>query len=38
MNEQSGYAIRRTVRLAYADAVEQTKRALQEQGFGVCRR
>ena len=29
------YGIRTTVALAYADAVEKTKRALQEQGFGV---
>ena len=31
----SPYGIRTTVTLAYADAVEKTKRALQEQGFGV---
>ncbi|HYR26963.1 MAG TPA: DUF302 domain-containing protein [Thermoanaerobaculia bacterium] len=29
------YGIRKTVALAYADAVEKTKSALQEQGFGV---
>ena len=29
------YGIRTTVALAYADAVEKTKSALQEQGFGV---
>ena len=35
MTEARSYAIRRTVPLAYDEAVEQTKRALQEQGFGV---
>ena len=29
------YGIRKTVALAYVDAVEKTKHALQEQGFGV---
>lgn len=35
MNDTRDYGIRRTVPLAYDDAVAQTKRALQEQGFGV---
>ena len=29
------YGIRKTVALAFVDAVEKTKHALQEQGFGV---
>lgn len=35
MTDTTDYGIRRAVPLAYEDAVEQTKRALQEQGFGV---
>lgn len=29
------YGLRKTVRLGYSEAVERTKSALQEQGFGV---
>ena len=32
---QASYGIRKTVTLGYAEAVERTKNALQEQGFGV---
>lgn len=32
---RSGYGIRKTVRLGYAEAVEKTKSALQNEGFGV---
>lgn len=32
---QGSYGIRRTVTLGYTEAVERTKNALQEQGFGV---
>jgi uncharacterized protein (DUF302 family) len=31
----AAYGIRKTLTLGYADAVERTKTALQEQGFGV---
>lgn len=32
---QASYGIRKTVTLGYTEAVERTKNALQEQGFGV---
>ena len=32
---RGAYGIRKTLTLGYADAVERTKNALQEQGFGV---
>jgi uncharacterized protein (DUF302 family) len=35
MAGQQDYGIRRTIRLGYDEAVEKTKAALQEQGFGV---
>ena len=35
MNGKPEYGIRKTVNLSYKDAVERTKSALQEQGFGV---
>ena len=35
MTNKRDYGIRKTVRLPYAEAVERTTRALQEQGFGI---
>lgn len=35
MTERHDYGIRKTVSLSYDEAIDKTKRALQEQGFGV---
>lgn len=35
MSDKRDYGIRTTVHLQYAEAVERTRQALQEQGFGV---